>query len=573
VKAAMSPASSSTPSTAGSAATASGNCKSKTAALTGNCLVVAWDLDTTGRRLIDEICQIGAYTVLPNRQKTSQDEESSEGKKDEEETTVSVSEGRIFSQYVMPYRNPNPGARRSFGIKVVNVGRYRMLKDMATGKILKTKSEVSALQEFIDWLEEGRVKARKDGVLLACHELNRKFLVPLLLESVHKYQLFDQFQATVKGFVNGVSVVERLGSKEVITSHSLRSLCKTVLGDTNPDTNSASDRSKVLIKILAKVTSSDDQEGIDSSTMSAVTTSVDTEIGQLKDLKGMLDTQSSLRPIFEARLKQKKRAIRDRAMTLRKLVAESGLDFQAVKDAFQAGNHQREEKDVSDDTDGEKTDHAEKENSNAAEEESTSGAEDAEEVDENVELKSVLKSKIPEATDEDVDDLAEICREYFTLTNSKHKINHSDSNHVGSKTTNTFSEDCPEIKDESNDHEDAKKSKEKEPTEGADTKPAATTTKPSRGGHQSNYYNPKRGRGGYHRGSYNNSYHNQSYYGGRGGRGGGGYYQNNYRGQSNYHNGYHSSGGNRRPFKSHRGQHHLPNQQNTQNANQEVAKE
>ena len=49
--------------------------------------------------------------------------------------------------------------------------------------------------------------------------------------------------------------------------------------------------------------------------------------------------------------------------------------------------------------------------------------------------------------------------------------------------------------------------------------------------------------------------------------------QNNYRGQSNYHSGYHSSGGNRRPFKSHRGQHHLPNQPNTQNANQEVAKE
>ena len=125
----------------------------------------------------------------------------------------------------------------------------------------------------------------------------------------------------------------------------------------------------------------------------------------------------------------------------------------------------REEKDVSDDTDGEKTDQAEKENSNAAEDESTSSAE---EVDENVELKSVLKSKIPEATDEDVDDLAEICREYFTLTNSKHKINHSDSNQVGSKTTNTFSEDCPEIKDESNDTEDAKKSKEKEPTEGTE---------------------------------------------------------------------------------------------------------
>ena len=54
--------------------------------------------------------------------------------------------GSTFSQYVMPYKNPNPGARRSFGIRVVNIGRYRMLKDMESGKILKTKSEISALQ-------------------------------------------------------------------------------------------------------------------------------------------------------------------------------------------------------------------------------------------------------------------------------------------------------------------------------------------------------------------------------------------------------------------------------------------
>merc|ERR1719423_564529 len=160
----MSPASSSSSTAAAATAAAATTAGSSSS----SCLVVAWDLDTTGRRLIDEICQIGAYTVLPNRQKTSQDEESSEGKKDEEETTVSVSEGRIFSQYVMPYRNPNPGARRSFGIKVVNVGRYRMLKDLNTGKILKTKSEVSALQDFISWL--GRARGQTDGVILICHE-------------------------------------------------------------------------------------------------------------------------------------------------------------------------------------------------------------------------------------------------------------------------------------------------------------------------------------------------------------------------------------------------------------------
>ena len=61
------------------------------------CQVVAWDLDTTGRKLIDEICQIGGYFRTHDKE----------------------TEDNTFSQYVMPYRNPNPGARRSFGIKVL----------------------------------------------------------------------------------------------------------------------------------------------------------------------------------------------------------------------------------------------------------------------------------------------------------------------------------------------------------------------------------------------------------------------------------------------------------------------
>ena len=52
------------------------------------------------------------------------------------------------------------------------------------------------------------------------------------------------------GFVNGVAVVENLGKDFSITSYSLRSLCKTVLSDTNPTTASASDRSQVLIQII-----------------------------------------------------------------------------------------------------------------------------------------------------------------------------------------------------------------------------------------------------------------------------------------------------------------------------------
>lgn len=127
--------------------------------------VVAWDLDTTGRRLIDEICQIGGYYAGETAESTEQ----------------------VFSQYVMPYKNPNPGARRSFGIKVVSIGRYRMLKDLESGRILKTKSEISALQEFLDWLK--KAKGSKDGVLLVCHEPTRKVLIPLLLEALYRYNL------------------------------------------------------------------------------------------------------------------------------------------------------------------------------------------------------------------------------------------------------------------------------------------------------------------------------------------------------------------------------------------------
>ena len=216
-----------------------------------------------------------------------------------------------------------------------------------------------------------------------------KVLVPLLLEGVHKYNLQETFEATVKGFVNGVDVCESLGSKETITSHSLRSLCKTVLGDTNPDTNSASDRSKVLVQILAKICSNteggDKPSGvgsIDASKLMHVVTSVEEEASKLKHLKGMLDTQGTLRPIFEHQLKQK-RAVRDRALVLRRLVAESGLDYKAVESVYEKAK--------------------------------AASSEDSSEEKLDEELKSELKSKVcEEASDEDVDELAALFKEHFS---------------------------------------------------------------------------------------------------------------------------------------------------------------
>jgi len=52
--------------------------------------------------------------------------------------------------------------------------------------MLKTKSELSAITDFIDWLENVCKKNDKKGVLLICHE-SYKFNPHLLIKSLLKY--------------------------------------------------------------------------------------------------------------------------------------------------------------------------------------------------------------------------------------------------------------------------------------------------------------------------------------------------------------------------------------------------
>merc|ERR1711874_593741 len=65
--------------------------------------------------------------------------------------------------------------------------------------------------------------------------------------------------------------------------------------------------------------------------------SVTEEENQLSQLKSVLGTQGTLRPIFESQLKQK-RLVRERAMNLRRTIAEAGLDYSALEAAFKDGS-------------------------------------------------------------------------------------------------------------------------------------------------------------------------------------------------------------------------------------------
>ena len=118
-------------------------------------------------------------------------------------------------------------------------------------------------------------------------------------------------------------------------------------------------------------------------------TPVRAEESELKKLKDVLGTQGTLRPIFEGQLRQR-RSVRERALALRKLVAESGLDYKAVSEICGADDSQPEP-----------------------------------------DLKPVLKSKLTsEATEADIDELIELFVGHFRpaqripappLTNGTHE--------------------------------------------------------------------------------------------------------------------------------------------------------
>lgn len=86
----------------------------------------------------------------------------------------------------MPLMNLNPAARQRHQVRVITVGFFRMLKSMQTYKVMKTKTEVAALNGFLDYLE--RIKAAdkdSEGIILLYHD-QRKFVPHMVIEAMKK---------------------------------------------------------------------------------------------------------------------------------------------------------------------------------------------------------------------------------------------------------------------------------------------------------------------------------------------------------------------------------------------------
>lgn len=280
----------------------------------GDYRLVGWDMDTTGKKVIDEICQIAAYTT-----------------------------SSTYSQYVMPYKDLNPTAIKRHSMKVVTNGKFRVLRNSKTNEVIKSKSEISALTDFLSWMET--VKENADGVILVYHE-PRKVIPAMLLESLKKYDLVDRFKQSVKGFANGFNIAEEKCANSAHI-YSLRTLSRTLLKK-EANLGNAQDRAALALQIAQYLCSIEnikaenadenqpDSEAILKKTIDFIRTfsqPVDIEEQEHGELKMIFERQNNLRPIFSALFRMNRRE-RQHASPLRRLLAEAGIVYSELQDAW-----------------------------------------------------------------------------------------------------------------------------------------------------------------------------------------------------------------------------------------------
>ncbi|CAG9799371.1 unnamed protein product [Chironomus riparius] len=281
--------------------------------LEGRYKYVGFDVDTTGRRLIDEILQIAAYT--PDEQ---------------------------FSQHIMPLMNLNPGARQRHQVRVINVGNFRMLKCMKSYKVIKTKTEIATLMDLLCWLE--KINDEKDGIILLYHEQSK--LAPyMLIESMKRFNLFDRFNKIVKGFVNGYELCgddqkgKGLKYLTLAQNYKVHADClKMDVKESEEFEGNATVRAKLSFEICklmsyeGEIKEQDEKEIYDAMNkfVSNKARPIDRELDELVEMEESITRQTDMRDIFLTYFSTS-RFHRRRALDFRRALADQKHDSKTLQ--------------------------------------------------------------------------------------------------------------------------------------------------------------------------------------------------------------------------------------------------
>lgn len=281
---------------------------------------------------------------------------------------------REFSQYVIPYMNLNPAAKQRHQVRVITMGFFRMLKNMQTHKVMKTKPEYAALNDFLNFLEEIRKgDPESEGVLLVYHE-QRHFVPCMLLSALKRYDLLDRFEKCAVGFVNSYTLAEQKCGK-TIKYLTLRQLSKLLLNYSEEMERSmfegnATVRAKISYDILQHLISNPpagivddkqnegDAKGLDEHNnikeeaqgggdaadaivvceekekdkkvnITSAIMSVDAGVSALDEQQEIIVRQNSFRPLFVNYFRAKIYH-RVRAVDFRRALAEHGFDLEKL---------------------------------------------------------------------------------------------------------------------------------------------------------------------------------------------------------------------------------------------------
>ncbi|KAH8416737.1 hypothetical protein KR222_000816, partial [Zaprionus bogoriensis] len=278
-----------------------------------NYIMVTLDIDTTGRRLSDEILQLAAYTPTSR-----------------------------FEQYIMPNAKLNAAARLRHQVHIITIKATRMLKSIRTNKIIKTESEHAVLENFLHWLSTLELKySRSNGIILLYHEQHH-FIPHMLLQALQKYDMLEEFAGLITCFLNGSSLAKTYlgGSDRKYLSLSKLSLLlsKTKAQATNVDKSigSASVRAKMAFHMVLQLMNRDRKieshslEGITNlySLLKPYSETIEQHLVKLDAEVQILRRENTLRPLFAGYSETAFNRVR--ANKFRLILAESGFDLRTL---------------------------------------------------------------------------------------------------------------------------------------------------------------------------------------------------------------------------------------------------
>jgi len=281
-----------------------------------NVAVVFWEATVTGRRLIDEMINLGSY-YDDDTATTAQGEEGAGGCHEQ------------FNEYVMPYGKLPLNVIRNYNLRIVDTGRYRMLKEIRHNRMLKSKSEVAAVNDLATWLIQLQRKRFPNKKIVLVYFEPRHSKILQLFQALERFRLLDDVNEILLGCVNAWELL-RQQVHDVRDEHRmvLKSLADHHIGVETP-LESAVQRAKALHKILCKV-----QGGqIEPAALMEHLVTSDFLLEQVKKIKEELIKEAQWRPVFADMFRQGLKP-RRRAGFLRHLLVESGVTYNDIVEIF-----------------------------------------------------------------------------------------------------------------------------------------------------------------------------------------------------------------------------------------------